>query len=299
MFLLFLYLMTEYSLHSEIKDWYKVSGDKLEVKVEDFIVDVLRGSLLIEIQTGNFSALKKKLAKLLLNNQVQVVYPIAKLKWIVHVTRSGEFVRRRKSPKKGNLLDLFHELVHAPSLIKDRNFSLEVLLIEEEELRCYDGLGSWRRRGVSVKDRKLMNVFDRVVFENSQDFLELLPKELDGYFTNKVLALELGISISLAQKTPKSMKKTQILCRAQKSLNILFADYFELSVLCSFCRLSNMTPCPLPSKTSRHELGTALTILWALSTRQVVSSVPCQTQSLAGGICCIGSFHGFMKSWCS
>ena len=168
--------MTEYSLHSEIKHWYTVSADELEVKVEDFIIDILRGKLLIEIQTGNFSAAKKKLIKLLLSNQVRLVYPIAKLKWIVHVSGSGEFVRRRKSPKKGKLTDLFYELVHAPSLIEDRNFSLEVLLIEEEEVRCNDGRGSWRRRGVSVKDRKLLNVFDRIVFEDSRDFLEFLPK---------------------------------------------------------------------------------------------------------------------------
>jgi hypothetical protein len=200
--------MTEYSLHSEIKRWYMVSGDELEAKVEDFIVDVLRGKLLIEIQTGNFSAIKKKLAKLLRNNnQVRLVYPIAKLKWIVHVSRSGEFVRRRKSPKKGKLTDLFYELVYAPGLIKDRNFSLEVLLIEEEEIRCNDGRGSWRRRGVSVQDRKLLNVFDRTVFEDSQDFLEFLPKELDEQFTNKVLASKLGISIRLAQKITYCLRK--------------------------------------------------------------------------------------------
>jgi len=57
--------MTEYSLHSEIKNWYMVSGDELEVKVEGFIIDIVRGKLLIEIQTGNFSVVKKKLIKLL------------------------------------------------------------------------------------------------------------------------------------------------------------------------------------------------------------------------------------------
>jgi hypothetical protein len=213
--------MTEYSLHSEIKDWYMVSGDELEVKVEDFIIDILKGKLLIEIQTGNFSAVKKKLMKLLLNNQVRLVYPITKLKWIVHVSRSGAFVRRRKSPKKGKVIDLFYELVHIPSLIGDRNFSLEVLLIEEEELRCNDGRGSWRRRGVSVKDRKLLNVVDRIVFEDSQDFLEFLPKELDRYFTNKVLALKLGISVKLAQKITYCLRKMGAISIADKKRNEL------------------------------------------------------------------------------
>ena len=198
-----------------------ISGDELEVKVEDFIVDIVRGKLLIEIQTRNFSVVKKKLIKLLLNNQVRLVYPIAKLKWIVHVSRSGKFVRRRKSPKKGKLIDIFYELVHTPSLIKNRNFSLEVLLIEEEELRCKDGRGSWSRRGVTVIDRKLLKVFDRIVFEDSRDFQEFLPKELDGYFTNKVLALKQGISIKLAQKITYCLRKMGAISIAGKKGNEL------------------------------------------------------------------------------
>jgi hypothetical protein len=213
--------MTEHSLHSEIKDWYKVSGDELEVKVEDFIVDIFRGKLLIEIQTGNFSVIKKKLIKLLLNNKVRLVYPIAKLKWIVHVSRSGEFVRRRKSPKKGKLIDLFYELVHTASLIGDRNFSLEVLMIEEEEVRCNDGRGSWSRRGVRIKDRKLLNVFERIVYRDNRDFLEFLPKELEQYFTNKVLALKLGISVKLAQKITYCLRKMGVISIAGKKRNEL------------------------------------------------------------------------------
>ena len=218
--------MTEYSLHSEIKDWYKISGDELEVKVEDFIVDILRGKLLIEIQTRNFSAVKKKLAKLLLNNQVRLVYPIAKLKWIANESITGQFMRRRKSPKKGKLLDLFFELVHTPSLINDSNFSLEVLLIEEEEVRCNDGKGTWRRRGASVKDRRLMQVFDRVIFEDSRDFLEFLPKELEECFTNRVLALRLGISTKLAQKITYCLRKMRVISIAGKKGNELL---FQIS----------------------------------------------------------------------
>ena len=211
--------MTEYSLHSEIKNWYMAPGDELEAKVEDFIVDIHRNKLLIEIQTRNFSAIKKKLKKLLLNNHIRLVYPIAKLKWIVHISKSGNFVRRRKSPKKGNLIDLFYELVHMPELTKDKNFSLEVLMVEQEELRCYDGRGSWRRKGVSVKDRRLLNVLDRILFKNSRDYLEFLPKELDRHFTNKALARKLGVPIRLAQKATYCLTKMGAISIAGKKRN--------------------------------------------------------------------------------
>ena len=213
--------MTEYSLHSEIKDWYMVSGDKLEFKVEDFVVDIVRGKLLIEIQTRNFSAVKKKILKLLAKKQVRLVYPIAKIKWIVHISKSGEFLRRRKSPKRGKLIDLFSELVYMPSLIENENFSLEVLLIEEEELRCNDGKGSWRRGGISVKDRKLLNVFDRIIFEKSRDYRKFLPRELDRFFTNKVLALKLGISLRLAQKITYCLRRMGAISIAGKKRNEL------------------------------------------------------------------------------
>ena len=188
-----------------------VSGDEFEVKVDGFIIDILRDKLLIEIQTKNFSAIRKKLTKLLLNNQVRLVYPIAKLKWIVHESKSGEFVRRRKSPKKGKLIDLFYELVHLPYLVGDNNFSLEVLLIEEEEERCNDGKGSWRRRRISTKDRRLLEVCDRVVFMNKLSFLRFLPFSKEEVFTNRLLAKKLGVSLRLARKITYCLRKMELI----------------------------------------------------------------------------------------
>jgi hypothetical protein len=200
-------LMNEYSLHSAIKNWYSSPGDKLEVRIDDFIVDIVREPLLIEIQTKNFSAIKKKLTKLLENHEVRLVYPIPQQKWIVYVTESGEIVRRRKSPKKGRLSDLFYELVRTPNLIKEENFSLDVLMIEEEEVRCNDGKGSWRRKGVSIKDRKLINVHSNVLFRNEKDFLNFLPSDLGKPFTNRELAKLSGISINLARKITYCLRK--------------------------------------------------------------------------------------------
>ena len=199
--------MNEYTLHSAIKQWYSLPGDMFEVNIGDFVVDVVQGSLLVEIQTKNFSAAKRKLQRLVGDHKVRLVYPIAKQKWIVRVAQSGEPLSRRKSPKKGRLVDLFHELVRLPDLIEHRNFSLEVLMIEEEEVRCNDGRGSWRRRGVSIKDRKLISVTERVLFKDEKDFLRFLPGELPDPFTNKDLSTRVAVSVNLARKITYCLKK--------------------------------------------------------------------------------------------
>jgi len=105
------------------------------------------------------------------------------------------------------LFDLFYELVRIPNLIKEENFSLEVLMIEEEEIRCNDGKGSWRRRGVSIKDRKLMNVHSKVLFRNEKDFLNFLPSDLTKPFTNRTFAKLSGVSIYLARKITYCLRK--------------------------------------------------------------------------------------------
>ena len=117
----------ESSLHSAIKKWYFLEGDKLESKVDDFIVDIVRGDLLIEIQTANFSAIKSKFLHLLNKHKVRLVYPIPRVKWIVHKSKAtGETFGRRRSPKKGRPSDLFSELIRIPSLFSKGNFSIEV-----------------------------------------------------------------------------------------------------------------------------------------------------------------------------
>jgi hypothetical protein len=198
----------ESSLHSSIKKWYSLEGDKLEAKIGNFVVDIVRGHLLIEIQTVNFSAIKPKLTRLLRDHKVRLVYPIPKEKWIVHRSMgNGDMFGRRRSPKKGCLLDLFDELIRIPSLFSNGNLSVEVLMIESEEIWCNDGKGSWRRRGASIEDRKLIRVFERVIFENKADFLNFLPKDLPNPFSNRNLAESLGITVNQSRKMTYSLRK--------------------------------------------------------------------------------------------
>ena len=208
--------MNECSLHSEIKKVYSFPGDQFEVKLGNYIVDILRENLIIEVQTKNFSALKEKLQVLTEKHQVRLVYPLPEKKWITQVTKDHIVLNTRKSQKKGRLTDLFRELVMIPHMIGEENFSLEVLLIDEEEVRCDDGKGSWRRRGVSIKERKLLKVNDRILFQTKADYLKILPEDLKEDFTNRELAKITKISIRTARQITYCLRKSGVIQLAGK-----------------------------------------------------------------------------------
>jgi hypothetical protein len=198
----------EKSLHAELKHWYRQPGDHLEEMVDGFQIDIVRGKLLIEIQTTNFSSIKSKLTALTKKHPVRLVYPIAQEKWIVRLAADGiKQLGRRKSPKKGNIFHLFQELVSIPELIKGGNFSLEVLLIREEEIRCDDGLGSWRRKGWSIADRRFLEVVSRHIFKKPSDFLALIPPKLTDPFSTQELAECINQPRWLSQKMAYCLRK--------------------------------------------------------------------------------------------
>jgi hypothetical protein len=198
----------EKSLHAALKQWYRQPGDLLEEMVDGFHIDIARRKFLIEIQTANFSSIKNKLIALTEKHHVRLVYPIAQEKWIVRLGADGTTrVGRRKSPKKGNLLHLFKELVRIPDLIKNRNFSLEVLIIREEEIRRDDGLGSWRRKGWSIVDHRFLGVLHRHIFKKPSDFLTLVPPKLSDSFSTQELAEQTNQPRWLAQKMAYCLRK--------------------------------------------------------------------------------------------
>jgi hypothetical protein len=206
----------ESSLHAALKSWYARPGDELEVNIEGYIVDIVRGDLLIEIQTGNFSALKSKLPRLASRYRVHLVHPIPKDKWILRKSPSEKTLSRRKSPKRGGLEDLFTELVRIPALITHPNITIEVLLVQEEEIWQDDGKGSWRRKGWSIADRRLLDVLERFVLASPSDFRDLLPDNLPEPFTARDLARALHRPPYLARKMVYCLHKMGAASRVGK-----------------------------------------------------------------------------------
>ncbi len=164
-------------------------------------MDIVRADQLIEIQTRNFSSLKRKILDLTNRYPVRLVYPIAKEKWIIRMDEpDGQVFEKRKSPKRGQIEHLFAELVRFPHLVAHPNFSIEVLVIREEEIRIHDGKGSWRRKGWSIADRRLIEVVDRKVLDTPQAFQGFLPASLEEPFTTLEVAAACHIPRYLAQK---------------------------------------------------------------------------------------------------
>lgn len=208
--------LKEGSLHADLKAWYGRAPDQFEQPVDGYVVDIVRGERLIEIQTGNFTAIKQKLGRLLPHHPVHLLYPVAQEKWIVRETAVGLPLSRRKSPKHGQVVDVFAELVRIPHLLAHPHFSLGVLLTQQEEIWRDDGRGSWRRKRWSIADRRLLAVNEEVVFSQPADFLTLLPDDLPRPFTNKQLAQTMSIRPHLAQRLTYTLRHCGLLTAVGK-----------------------------------------------------------------------------------
>ncbi|MGA9597348.1 MAG: hypothetical protein WBV06_14400, partial [Acidimicrobiia bacterium] len=130
--------LRETPLHAALKQWCAEPGDRFEVAVDRYVVDVVRDDLLIEIQTSGFSSMRKKLSRLLeLDHHVLVVHPIAVTKTIVRLGTEGEILGRRRSPKHRSILDVFAELVAIPELVAHRGLEIRLVLTIEDEYRAH------------------------------------------------------------------------------------------------------------------------------------------------------------------
>lgn len=214
--------LNEKPLHAALKEWYARPDDQLEVSVDGFLVDIVRGDLLVEIQTGNFAAIRRKLAALALRHPLRLVYPIAREKWIVKLSRDLQSrLGRRKSPKRGAFEQVFAELVYTPKLFSRPEFSLDVLLIQEEEVRRYDGSRGWRRKGWVRHERRLLEVVGRRLFETPADMGALIPSALAEPFTTSDLAAAIAQPRWLAQKMAYCLREMGSIAPAGKRGNAI------------------------------------------------------------------------------
>jgi hypothetical protein len=203
--------MREGPLHAALKTWLAQPGDRLEVPVGRFVVDLVRADgELVEVQTGNFAAMAGKLDALLDEHRIRIVYPVAAERRIVRVGDDGEITAVRRSPRRASVVAVFDQLVFFPSLISHPNLIIEVLLIREDDMR---GVAPVRTRG-RTRDpgqRRLVEVLDRIELRENPDLLAVLPPLPATPFSTRELATLLGCAPGLARRAAYCLRSAELL----------------------------------------------------------------------------------------
>jgi hypothetical protein len=204
-------------LHAALKAWYAREGDLVEHPLSGSQIDLVRGDLLIEIQTGGFAPLKKKLERLIDAYRVRVVHPVPLEKWIVRIDDEGRVLGRRRSPLRGRAIDVFEHLVALPTLLTHPHFSLEILLTHEEEVRRYEPGRARRRNGWVIVERRLVDVKACVVVDVAAQLIALAgARALPAAFTTADLAEAADVNRDLAQKVAYCWRAAGLVCAVGK-----------------------------------------------------------------------------------
>ena len=187
--------LNEGSLHAALKHDLAEPGDEFEVPLDGFVIDIVRGDLLIEIQTASFASMAGKLDHLLPLHPMRIVHPIA-VETLLHKPKA----KPRRSPKKGDVYVLFDELVSMPTLLDHPNLSIEVVLVTVDLHQVADASLRRNRGGWRTEDRRLREIVDRHHFSDVGDLVGLVPPGLPDVFTTADLSAKAGITRDRAQK---------------------------------------------------------------------------------------------------
>lgn len=214
--------LREKHLHAALKRWYARPGDRIEVPVDRFVVDVVRDDLLIEVQTRGFSSMKPKVAALLESGwRLRIVHPIALNRWIVKVDADGSVLSRRRSPRHGTPTDVFGELVSFPDLLANPHLEIHLLLTNEEEYRRHTPGSAWRRKGWTVVERRLIDVVDTLMLSGVGDLADLIPSGLPEAFTTEDLSKALGSTRRTAQQMAYCLRSVDVIVPVGKIGNAI------------------------------------------------------------------------------
>ena len=201
----------ENTLHHQLKEIYREGGSEIEVKLGRYRIDVVNGKRLVEIQRSGLSSIRRKIKHLCEEGfLVDVVKPVVARKKLVMLTRkNGSVKHSRWSPKRGNILSLFDELIYFTEVFPHPNLTMIVPLITVEEIR-FPGQGRKRRRrkgNFLVKDRKIVELMESHQFSTVGHLQKLLPK-LPKEWDTAELARALTIPRWEAQKIAYVLRKT-------------------------------------------------------------------------------------------
>lgn len=193
----------ETTLHRQLKDHFAdAATGSVEFRSDGFRADAIGpDGEWVEIQSSPLGQLRPKLLRLLPLRRVRVVKPIVLERRIIVLGRSGGPEKPpRRSPYRGDLVEVFDDLVHLVQVFPDPHLRLDVLGVTIDEVRS----PRRRRPGYAVEDRRLREIRRTIRVEQPRDLWELLPPRPEGRwadgFTTRDLDGWLGRGLAFAQR---------------------------------------------------------------------------------------------------
>jgi len=192
----------EKTLHAVVKQYLESDPAKHEQRLGSFVVDVFTGDRIYEIQTRQFRNLRSKLAALVPDYPITIVYPMQARKWLLWIDPdTGELTNPRLSPKRGQLCDVFRELYQIKPFLSHPNLSLLILQIDLEEYRLLTGWSQDRKKGSRRENRLPLSLENELMVESSADYRRLMPDLLPDAFTSADFAKSARVSPTVARTT--------------------------------------------------------------------------------------------------
>ncbi|MDR0974434.1 MAG: hypothetical protein LBL80_01945 [Ruminococcus sp.] len=203
--------LNEKSVHAFLKSRFEQYSDSHEIRVGRFIADIVGENGIIEIQTGAFENLKKKLEAFLSVGRVTIVYPVVIKTTIYNV----ETKRKYASPKKKNKFSFLSEAYKIREFLQNENLHFVLVLLTVIENRSGKGREA-------VKLNRLPNEIIDEITLNSLDDWRIFTDGLPEIFSQKDFsahsglfgmyawgALQTLLSLGLAAETDKKGRTKQ------------------------------------------------------------------------------------------
>lgn len=208
----------EKSLHQYLKNYLEPDPSLHEVPIGRYVGDIVNSQGVIEIQTGGFHPLKKKLAYYLSDpslagKTVTVACPLPAIKWLIWIDPdSGLTTQRRRSPKRTQPWEICRQLIYLLELLHHPALRFRLLMMEWEEFRCQNGWGRDGKRGSQRYERIPLRILEELSIDcaHPESFRILLPPGLPELFTVKDIMKAGKASRRLAQQMIQVLKAVRL-----------------------------------------------------------------------------------------
>lgn len=153
--------LNENTLHSQLKQHYCPANAQVEYILESgYVADIFSfdDKRIIEIQTGNFSNMKRKLETITKTHSVELVYPISVNTYIRTLNEDNSERSLNKSPLHGSIFQICEELTAIANLLHNKNLSIRVVFIESITTKIDDKKGRSRYKNPRIINKELIKI---------------------------------------------------------------------------------------------------------------------------------------------